>query len=162
MLGPRILPLGSKPLLRSYCCTLLLHKATLNPQLLLLSTSGQAGIYVLLPARSSTLAICKFPELTLRCHNTLAFWGPRYPLGYTGVLGSFDKHTRADQTYSCLKSHTHCYCRSCTNSEFGYSTLRKSLKSFYFTWCYVWKQGSEPELRCRSRSQNFFMREFKD
>ncbi|WZZ14773.1 hypothetical protein YC2023_107862 [Brassica napus] len=93
MLGQRILPLGSKPLLRSYCCTLLLHKATLNPQLLLLSTSGQAGIYVLLPARSR-------------------------------VLGSFDKHTRADQTYSCLKSHTHCYCRSCTNSEFGYSTLR--------------------------------------
>ncbi|KAF3557390.1 hypothetical protein F2Q69_00013785 [Brassica cretica] len=72
--------------LHAACC--FLQKATIrlrgsgygfgNPsaRLFLLSTSGEAGIYVLLPARGSTYAICKLPELTRKCHSTLAYGAP--------------------------------------------------------------------------------------
>ena len=64
----------------------------------MLSTFGEAGIYVLLPARGSTYAICKLPELTRRCHSTLAYVALIWLQAYTGVIGSFDKHTQVDQT----------------------------------------------------------------
>ncbi|KAF3518078.1 hypothetical protein DY000_02060880 [Brassica cretica] len=78
---------------RTACC--FLQKATIrlrgagygfgNPsaRLFLLSTSGEAGIYVLLPARGSTYAICKLPELTLEVSQYSCLWAPdiSMPLG---------------------------------------------------------------------------------
>ncbi|WZY72307.1 hypothetical protein YC2023_004547 [Brassica napus] len=48
----------------------------LSARLTLLSMSGEAGLYVLLPTRGSTYAICKLPEVTWRCHSTLAYGAP--------------------------------------------------------------------------------------
>ncbi|KAF2620447.1 hypothetical protein F2Q68_00039140 [Brassica cretica] len=49
-----------------------------------------------------------FPRLEKQGFDcSLYFTGPRYALGCTGVLGSFDSILRLAHTHSCFMSHTH-------------------------------------------------------
>ncbi|KAF3564907.1 hypothetical protein DY000_02015610 [Brassica cretica] len=56
---------------------------------------------------------------------TLVLWGPRCPLGCTGVFGSFDSMLRLAHTHSCFMSHTRfdslwvCHCGRSTFVRVG-------------------------------------------
>ncbi|KAF2576036.1 hypothetical protein F2Q70_00003717 [Brassica cretica] len=110
LFGFRILPLGSWPLSSSYVVFYFCRK----------SLTGLEGAGV---ARGVLIQVL----------FTLVLWGPRCPLGCTGVFGSFDSMLRLAHTHSCFMSHTRfdslwvCHCGRSTFVRVGQD--RRSLET---------------------------------